>query len=65
MALGHTVGSAVERAYQRSDLFERRRQLAEAWSNFCTTQPADNDRVVAIDRVRVSGISAYETDWLS
>jgi integrase len=65
MALGHTVGSAVERAYQRSDLFERRRQLAEAWSNFCTTQPADNDRVVAIDRVRVSGISTYETDWLS
>jgi integrase len=51
MALAHTVGTAVERAYQRSDLFERRRQLAEAWTNFCTT-PADNDRVVAIGRAR-------------
>lgn len=35
MALAHTVGSAVTRAYQRSDLFERRRQLAEAWAAFC------------------------------
>jgi hypothetical protein len=27
MALAHTVGRAVERSYQRSDLFERRRRL--------------------------------------
>ena len=30
LALAHTVGSAVERAYRRSDLFELRRQLMEA-----------------------------------
>ena len=35
MALAHRVGSAVEAAYRRSDLFERRRQLMEAWAAFC------------------------------
>jgi integrase len=40
MALAHQVGSAVERAYRRSDLFARRRQLAEAWSAFCAGSPA-------------------------
>jgi integrase len=35
MFLGHVVGSAVERAYQRSDMFERRREFAEAWARFC------------------------------
>lgn len=33
-ALGHEVGSATERAYQRSDLFERRRGLMERWGDF-------------------------------
>jgi integrase len=37
MALGHTVGDAVERAYRRGDLFEKRRQLAEAWARYCST----------------------------
>jgi integrase len=35
MALAHNVGSAVERAYQRSDLFDRRRGLMEDWATFC------------------------------
>ena len=35
-ALAHTVGNAVERAYSRSDLFERRRALMEAWARFAT-----------------------------
>jgi integrase len=35
MALAHAVGSKVEAAYRRGDLFEKRRQLAEAWANFC------------------------------
>jgi integrase len=34
-ALAHTVGSAVERAYLRSDQFDKRRQLAEAWASYC------------------------------
>lgn len=35
-ALGHAVGSKVERAYARSDLLERRRVLAENWANYVT-----------------------------
>jgi hypothetical protein len=34
LALAHTVGGAVERAYRRSDLFEARRALMEDWANF-------------------------------
>jgi integrase len=34
MALSHTVGSAVERAYQRGDLFAKRRRLMEAWGDY-------------------------------
>jgi integrase len=36
MALAHNVGSAVERAYQRSKLFEKRAELMEAWGRHCT-----------------------------
>jgi integrase len=35
MALAHTVGSEVERAYRRSDLLEKRRALMQAWADFC------------------------------
>ena len=34
-ALAHTVGSSVERAYQRSDLIDRRRRLMDDWARFC------------------------------
>ena len=33
-SLAHSVGSAVERAYARSDLFGRRRELMERWGRF-------------------------------
>ena len=33
-ALAHTLGNSTEQAYARSDLFERRRALMEAWCNF-------------------------------
>lgn len=36
MALGHTVGSKVERAYLRTDLFEKRVQLMQDWADFLT-----------------------------
>jgi integrase len=49
MALAHTVGSAVERAYQRGDLFEKRRGLAEAWAQFCAGSGAKG-RVVQLQR---------------
>jgi integrase len=34
MSLSHKVGSAVERAYARSDLLEKRRALMAQWSDF-------------------------------
>jgi integrase len=40
MSLAHSVGSGVEQAYRRSDLFNKRRQLMEAWARFCTSPPA-------------------------
>ncbi|GAB5437852.1 tyrosine-type recombinase/integrase [Falsiruegeria mediterranea] len=41
-ALAHQVGSDVERAYARSDLLERRRELMDRWSKFATLQDARN-----------------------
>ena len=34
LSLAHNVGSAVERAYSRSDLLEARRALLEAWGEY-------------------------------
>jgi len=36
-ALSHATGNEVERAYARSDLFERRRDLMDQWARFCTS----------------------------
>jgi integrase len=33
--LAHVIGSAVSRAYARSDLLDRRRQLLAEWARFC------------------------------
>lgn len=35
LALAHTVGSEVERAYRRTDMIERRRALMQDWANYC------------------------------
>ncbi len=37
-ALAHQVGSAVERSYARSDLFEKRRDLMNRWAQFVIAQ---------------------------
>ncbi|MGJ4905490.1 tyrosine-type recombinase/integrase [Bradyrhizobium sp. HKCCYLS2058] len=39
MALAHTISNKVEAAYRRGDLFDKRRQLAEAWAAFCAGIP--------------------------
>ena len=38
LALAHQVGSAVERSYARSDLFEKRRRLMDQWGAFLVGQ---------------------------
>jgi integrase len=35
IALAHSVGNAVEAAYRRGDLFEKRRGLMASWAEFC------------------------------
>ena len=42
MALAHAVGDRVEAAYRRGDLFEKRRELADAWARYCSGSAADN-----------------------
>ena len=47
MALAHAIGSGVEAAYRRGDLFEKRRRLMEDWAKFCA-QPTRKGEVVAM-----------------
>ena len=37
LSLSHTVGTAVQQAYSRSDLLEKRRSLLEQWSGYLTS----------------------------
>jgi integrase len=42
MALAHFIGSEVERAYQRSDMLERRRAMMADWAAFLTGKEGGN-----------------------
>jgi integrase len=44
-AMGHQVGGKVERAYRRTDLIEKRRQLMDAWARHC-----EGDNVLVFKR---------------
>ena len=48
MALAHTIGNKVERAYRRGDLFEKRRKLMADWSNFCLGTECTSSEVIPI-----------------
>jgi len=41
LSLAHEVGDATERAYRRSDLLDKRRDLMERWARFCCPAVAD------------------------
>lgn len=43
-ALAHTIGDKVEAAYRRGDLFEKRRQLMEAWARYANAPNSDQRR---------------------
>jgi integrase len=49
MALAHAIPNAVEAAYRRGDLFEKRRRLMDAWAEFCAKAAV---AAVPIRRVR-------------
>jgi integrase len=44
-ALAHTVGDETERAYDRGDLFEKRRKLMDAWSRYTSSTPRGGEVV--------------------
>jgi integrase len=46
-ALAHVVGSKVEQAYRRGDMFEKRRRLMQQWATFCTTPVQERQSNVA------------------
>jgi len=52
MALAHAIPSAVEAAYRRGDLFEKRRKLMDAWAAYCAKVETDAGKVVALARAR-------------
>ena len=41
----HQVGTQVERAYRRTDVLDKRRQLMEAWAQWCEPNAARRDYV--------------------
>jgi integrase len=47
MALAHVIGDQTEAAYQRGDLFEKRRRLMAEWARFCE-QPVKPAKVTPI-----------------
>lgn len=48
MALAHAIGDGTVSAYQRSDLFDKRRNLMADWAKFLATAPAVGDNVVQL-----------------
>jgi integrase len=52
MALAHAIADKVEAAYRRGDLFQKRRQLSDAWGRFCASPPAVSGTVVSLTKVR-------------
>lgn len=51
-AMGHAVGTRVERAYRRSDVLERRRSLMSAWASYC--EPDSSAKIVVLAKSRGS-----------
>jgi integrase len=51
MALAHAVGDKVEAAYRRGDLFQKRRQVMDAWAKGCAA-PVPPGRVVPFAATR-------------
>jgi integrase len=39
-SLAHAIGSKVEQAYRRGDLFDKRRKLMDAWAAYCAAPNA-------------------------
>jgi integrase len=47
-ALAHVIQNKAEAAYRRGDLFDKRRQLMDAWAAYCGTP--NTGKIVAFKR---------------
>lgn len=48
IALAHKVVDAVEAAYRRGDMIEKRRRLMSDWADYCGTVRGEGGNVVAM-----------------
>ena len=53
-ALAHVVSNKTEAAYRRGDLFEKRRELMNAWSDYCTAESTHSGKVTPIGKARIA-----------
>jgi hypothetical protein len=54
MTLAHAIGDGMLAAYQRSDLFEKRRNLMADWAKLINTAPAIAGNVVVLAERRAA-----------
>ena len=47
LQLAHAVADKVAAAYQRSDMFAKRRQLADDWARHCIEPPAATAEIIS------------------
>lgn len=52
-ALAHAVRNKVEAAYQRGDLFDKRRELMDSWAQYCQSAVSANSNVTSIHATAV------------
>jgi integrase len=57
MALAHKISNAVEAAYRRGDLFEKRRRLMDDWADYCESSGVSGDNVVTLRGATVGAAS--------
>ena len=50
LSLAHSIGNAVEQAYRRGDLFEKRARLMARWADFCAGKLQASAEVVELRR---------------
>ena len=50
-ALAHGIRDKTAEAYQRGDLFEKRRRLMEAWASYCGSLPSAKGKVIPLQEV--------------
>ena len=62
-ALAHTIGNAVEAAYRRGDLFEKRRHLMNDWAQFCGRPRASAVPPWGGENMKLISLSSWAHDF--